>query len=112
MTISELTLKSSIDIDEPVRRFEVFTGAGRRRDWSAEDKARIVAESFEPGAAVSAVARRHALSPQQLFTWRREIRNGLAPRNWRALLKEGGAFHGQAATPAREGIRGGGRSSG
>ncbi|WP_343303019.1 transposase [Mesorhizobium retamae] len=44
--------------------FEVFTGAGRTRDWSAEDKARIVAESFEPGATVSAVARRHALSPQ------------------------------------------------
>lgn len=74
MTISELTLKSSAEIDEPVRRFEVFTGAGRRRDWSAEDKARIVAESFEPGETVSAVARRHALSPQQLFTWRREIR--------------------------------------
>ena len=74
MTISELTLKSSVEVDEPVRRFEVFTGAGRRRDWSAEDKARIVAESFEAGATVSAVARRHALSPQQLFTWRREIR--------------------------------------
>lgn len=72
MTMSELTLKSSVD--EPVRRFEVFTGAGRRRDWSAEDKARIVAESFEPGATVSAVARRHALSPQQLFTWRRQTR--------------------------------------
>jgi transposase len=74
MTISELTLKSSVDIDEPARRFEIFTGAGRRRDWSAEDKARIVAESFEAGTTVSAVARRHALSPQQLFAWRRDIR--------------------------------------
>ncbi|WP_024278771.1 transposase [Xanthobacter sp. 126] len=72
MTISKLTLKSSAD--EPVRRFEVFTGAGRRREWAPEEKARIVAESFEPGATVSAVARRHALSPQQLFTWRREAR--------------------------------------
>ncbi|MFG1316876.1 MULTISPECIES: IS66-like element accessory protein TnpA [Xanthobacteraceae] len=72
MTISELTLKSSAE--EPVRRFEVFTGAGRRREWAAEDKARIVAESLDPGATVSAVARRHALSPQQLFTWRREAR--------------------------------------
>src|SRR4051794_32396675 len=72
MSISELTLKSSPD--EPVRRFEVFTGSGRRRDWSMEDKARIVAESFEPGASVSAVARRHALSPQQLFAWRRAVR--------------------------------------
>jgi transposase len=31
MTISELTLKSN-EL-EPVRRFEVFTGSGRRRDW-------------------------------------------------------------------------------
>lgn len=36
MTISEHTLKTSAD--EPVRRFEVFTGAGRRRDWSDDDK--------------------------------------------------------------------------
>jgi len=73
MTISELTLKSSGG-EEPVRRFEVFTGAGRRQDWSAEDKARIVAESYEPGESVGAVARRHALSPQQLFSWRRRLR--------------------------------------
>jgi len=31
-------------ITEPVRRLEVFTGTGRRRKWSNEDKARIVAE--------------------------------------------------------------------
>lgn len=31
MAISELTLKSN-DL-EPVRRFEVFTGSGRRREW-------------------------------------------------------------------------------
>lgn len=72
MTISELTLKSSDD--EPVRRFEVFTGTGRRRDWSDDDKARIVAESYEPSATVSEVARRYALSPQQLFGWRRLLR--------------------------------------
>jgi transposase len=31
-------------ITEPARRLEVFTGTGRRRKWSDEDKARIVAE--------------------------------------------------------------------
>jgi len=77
MTISELTLKSSDD--EPVRRFEVFTGTGRRRDWSDDDKARIVAESYAPGASVSEVARRHALSPQQLFGWRRLLRRAPEP---------------------------------
>src|SRR5579863_10489105 len=72
MTISELTLKSSEA--EPARRFEIFTGSGRRRDWSVEDKARIVAESYAPETTVSDVARRYALSPQQLFAWRRAAR--------------------------------------
>src|ERR1700676_916888 len=31
---------------EPVRRIEVFTGAGRRRSWSGEEKAAIIAESY------------------------------------------------------------------
>lgn len=61
-------------ITEPVRRIEVFTGTGRRRSWSAEDKARIVAESLTCGESVCAVARRHGLSPQQLFGWRRQVR--------------------------------------
>ncbi len=56
---------------EPARRLEVFTGAGRRRAWTAEQKAGIVAESYEAGDTVSAVARRHGLTPQQLFGWRR-----------------------------------------
>ena len=55
-----------------VRRIELITGSGRRRRWSRADKARIVAESLEPGANVSEVARRNGLSPQQLFAWRRE----------------------------------------
>jgi transposase len=56
---------------EPARRLEVFTGTGRRRAWTAEQKAGIVAESYESGGGVSAVARRHGLTPQQLFGWRR-----------------------------------------
>jgi len=68
MSMSELTAKP-----DAVRRIEVFTGAGRRRVWSAEDKAAIVAESYA-GESVSAVARRHGLSSQQLFTWRRDAR--------------------------------------
>jgi transposase len=62
-----------IAITEPVRRLEVFTGAGRRRKWSGEDKARIVAEIVASGDSVCAVARRHGLSPQQLFGWRRQL---------------------------------------
>src|SRR5580700_3969687 len=68
-------------ITEPVRRIEVFTGAGRRRTWSAEEKARIVAETVTSGESVCAVARRHGLSPQQLFGWRRQARGPLATRS-------------------------------
>src|SRR6266403_5192666 len=57
-----------------VRQIELITGTGRRRRWSDDDKARIVVESMRPGANVSEVARRHGLSPQQLFGWRREAR--------------------------------------
>ena len=63
-----------------VQRFEVFTGAGRRRDWPAEVKASIVAESFSGHETVCAVARRHGLSPSQLFTWRRELRKQFEER--------------------------------
>ena len=57
-----------------VRRLEVITGTGRRRRFSADDKARIIEETLVPGAVVSDIARRHGLSPQQLFTWRRQAR--------------------------------------
>jgi len=65
-------------ISRPVRRLEVFTGAGRRRTWSDEDKARVVAEIETSGDSVSGVARRHGLSPQQLFGWRRQVREAQA----------------------------------
>jgi len=63
--------------DDPVskgaRRFEIFTGAGKRRDWSDAQKASIVAECWPGGERVSAVARRHALDPSQIYGWRKEL---------------------------------------
>lgn len=59
-----------------VRRLEVLSGDLGRRRWPDEVKARIVRESLEAGAVVSAVARRHGLRPQQLFGWRRLARAG------------------------------------
>ena len=56
------------------RRVEVLTGPGRRRRWSAEEKARIVEETLVPGARVSEVARRWQVCSQQVFTWRRAAR--------------------------------------
>ena len=57
-----------------VRRLEVITGVGGRRRWSADEKARILEEAATPGAVVSEVARLNGMSPQHLFTWRRQAR--------------------------------------
>ncbi len=56
---------------ESFRRIEVITGVARRRRWPEEVRARILAESFEEGANVSAVARRYGAAPSQVFGWRK-----------------------------------------
>ena len=67
--------------DDPVsrgaQRFEVFTGAGKRREWPPEVKASIVAECYSGRDGVSAVARRHGLDPSQVYAWRRDLRKRL-----------------------------------
>jgi transposase len=52
---------------------EVITGVGRRRRWTDEEKAWIVAESLDPATTVSAVARRYGLHASQLFVWRQRL---------------------------------------
>ncbi len=69
--------------DYEVRKSSVRRGAGsgvevrvravRRRNWSAEDKLRIVRETLEPGARAKAVADRHGISTGLLFTWRKQM---------------------------------------
>jgi transposase len=65
-----------VDASAPRGRVEIRSGVGRRRRWSEEEKGRIVAESYARGAVVSEVARRHEISPQHLFAWRKAARNG------------------------------------
>jgi transposase len=71
------TLKS----DVTTHRLEVITETGRRRWFSRDDKARIVEETLVPGAVVSEIARRHGLTPQQVFTWRRQARRPAATKD-------------------------------
>ena len=79
-----------------------------RRRWSAEAKARILEEALAPGVNVSAVARAHGLSPQQLFAWRRKaIRSGAI-----TLVPAGGTVPAQSFASVEvsraDGARGGG----
>ncbi len=78
---------------------EVLDGPERRRRWSAEEKARIVEESLEPGAVASAIARRYGLHRNQLYAWRRELRHGEpgSPIGFVPAVSE-------PAVPARRGI--------
>ena len=57
------------------RRVELIMGRRQRRHWTADEKARIVAESSEPGVNISDVARRHGLNRGLLSVWRRHARD-------------------------------------
>lgn len=55
-------------------RQEVLIGVERRRRWSVDQKREIVGEVGVGGATVAAVARRHEISRQHIYQWRREMR--------------------------------------
>jgi transposase len=57
-------------------RAEILVGPERRRRWSAEEKSRIVAEASLPGARVAEVARRHDVSRNLIYSWRRAATRG------------------------------------
>lgn len=61
---------------ESVERLEVLPGPTGRRQWPTSVKARIVAETFMPGAVVKEVADRHGVAANHLSTWRRQAREG------------------------------------
>jgi transposase len=51
-------------------------GSKGRRQWSEALRRQIVAETLEPDASVSVVARRHDVNANLVFTWRRQYREG------------------------------------
>jgi transposase len=54
----------------------------KRRQWPEALRRQIVAETLEPGASVSIVARRHDVNANQLFKWRREMAPGIVLFTW------------------------------
>ena len=64
------------DMSSVAERLEVLQGPTGRRSWPDAVKARIVMESFAPGATVAGVAQDYRLNPQQLSDWRGQARKG------------------------------------
>ena len=60
----------------PDSTIEIIHGREGRRRWGVDEKLRIVAETYEPGATVGAVAARHDVYPSLLRNWRRQVRDG------------------------------------
>lgn len=56
-------------------RVEVITGVERRRRWSLDEKLALVAASYAPGAVVRDIARRADVRANQIYRWRRELRD-------------------------------------
>ena len=72
-------MPSNLPIDgHSFRRVEVLTGTPRRRRWTDEEKAAIVAESQAPGAQASEIALRYGLHRNQLYGWRRDFGSAVA----------------------------------
>ena len=57
-------------------RIEVITSVERRRRWAPAEKKAVVDETYQPGMSVSYVARKHGISPSQVFYWRRRMEDG------------------------------------
>ncbi len=75
-----------------VGRYEVVEPRRGNRRWPDAVKARIVAESLEPGVRVVDVARHHDVVPHQLSFWRRQAREGILALPFEAMpgLSESG----------------------
>ena len=56
--------------------FSVIDVAVRRRHRSKQERRRVAEESLQPGASVAVVARRHGVNANQVFQWRKLLREG------------------------------------
>ncbi len=55
---------------------EVLPGVSKRRDWSMEEKLRILAQGSAPGSSPVLTCRMHGISSGQFYTWRKQFGSG------------------------------------
>jgi transposase len=55
---------------------EVISSVQRRRSWTPEENRALLEEAEHPGSSISAVARKYGINPNQMFHWRKLMREG------------------------------------
>ena len=90
-----------------VTRVEIVTRGEARREYTPDERARVLTEAAEPGARVLLVAQRYGISPSLVYRWRREAagrpaRQALprAPRFVPLLVDDGGPGQGTVVPPS------------
>ncbi len=58
-----------------------------RRRWPVGEKCRIVEQTLRPGASVARVALAHGVNANQVFSWRRQYRQGLLNQGNTEVIK-------------------------
>lgn len=66
----------------------LITGVERRRRWSPEKRAQILAGIDEPGAVLADVARRADVCTSLVYKWRREARSGASEPSFASVIVE------------------------
>jgi transposase len=86
---------------------EIIARVERRRKWTAEEKAALLAEVEAEGGKVAVVARRHRISESVLYNWRAALKSAAAARQvpvatpFIPLGVFGGSSHRDTATLAQ-----------
>jgi transposase len=63
-------------ITNAVEAVEIISSTSKRKRWTPFEKQQMVQETYHPGVTVSFIARKHGISPSQLFYWRKMMENG------------------------------------
>ena len=69
-------------------RMTLITGVERRRRWSLEERAQVLAAIDEPGAVVAEVARRADVCTSLVYKWRREARSAASEPSFAPVIVE------------------------
>jgi transposase len=90
-----------------VTRVEIVTRGEARREYTRDERARVLTEAAMPGARVLLVAQRYGISPSLVYRWRREAAGRparqappRAPRFVPLLADDGGTRQGAVAPPS------------